>query len=360
MELWRPAQNGANMTAVLTRAVQLIIGIHREATRTAFFKDRSINQDVMLADLDVLSAADHCRMAHARQYARQAASAAAAAAYVHNDPFSPEFRVALPAAYAPDYMGAAVWQGLHVRDAWCTYARTCHVTALSHCIRFASTPTRAAPAMVCAVADMTRKDIRIGISASALVCRGLQRPSHGLHGRSRAAARYTQVRWVVDIRNPSSREHLWSAAVRLAYTTASSVVVHPIMSLRSSHLVGDPCLDFGVTAVAAACSLCHDHVFPLCPDFGSAPRAQAAREHRWRQIEHLLLNASVSLAWTALLHLPFSGVTSSRFALGRTTRRRCCCRRFRPVVSQLLLPRLVLSRSCSTLQLPWALCPLGT
>ena len=33
---------------------------------------------------------------------------------------------------------------------------------------------------------------------------------------------------------------------------------------------------------------------------------------------------------------------------------------FRPVVSPLLLPRLVLSRSCSTLRLPWAVCPLGT
>ena len=64
-------------------------------------------------------------------------------------------------------------------------------------------------------------------------------------------------------------------------------VVHPIISLRASHLVGDHCLDFGVTAVAAACSLCQDHVFPLCPDFGSAPRAQAVREHRWRHIEHL-------------------------------------------------------------------------
>ena len=60
------------------------------------------------------------------------------------------------------------------------------------------------------------------------------------------------------------------------------------MSLRSSHLVGDHCLDFGVTAVATACSLCHDHVFPSCPDFGSVPRAQAVREHRWRHIEHLL------------------------------------------------------------------------
>ena len=72
------------------------------------------------------------------------------------------------------------------------------------------------------------------------------------------------------------------------YTTALSAVVHPIMFLRSSHLVGDHCLDFGDTAVGAACSLCHDHVFPSCPNFGSAPRAQAAREHRWRHIEHLL------------------------------------------------------------------------
>ena len=76
------------------------------------------------------------------------------------------------------------------------------------------------------------------------------------------------------------------------------------MSLRSSHMDGDHCLDFGVTAVAAACSLCHDHVFPSCPDFGSAPRAQAAREHRWRHIEHLLfecqcipgLDTSIALA----------------------------------------------------------------
>ena len=33
--------------------------------------------------------------------------------------------------------------------------------------------------MVGEVANTTRKDIRIGISASALVYRGLRRPSHG-------------------------------------------------------------------------------------------------------------------------------------------------------------------------------------
>ena len=280
MDLWRPAKNSANMTAVLTRAVKPISGIHREASHTTFFKDRSVNHDVMLADLDILPAADHCHMAHARQYARLATSAAAAATYAHNDPCSPEFRIELSAAYAPDYMGAAVWQGMRSRDAWCEDARTCHETALSYDVRSASAPTRAAPDMVGEVAHTTLKDIRIGISASALVYRALRQPSLGLHGRPRAPARRTHVRWAADIRNPSSREHLWNAAVRSAYTPASPEVVHPIMSLRSSHLVGDHCLDFGDTAVAAACSLCHDHVFPSCPDIGSAPRAQAVREHR--------------------------------------------------------------------------------
>ena len=129
-----------------------------------------------------------------------------------------------------------------------------------------------------------------GISASALVCRGLRQPSHGLHGRPRAPACHTHVRWAAEIRNPSSREHLWTAAFRSAYTTASSAVVYPIMSLRSSHLVGDHCIAFGVTAVTAVCGLCHEHVFPSCPEFGSAPRVQAAREHRWRHIEHLMFD----------------------------------------------------------------------
>ena len=56
MELWRPAKNGAKITAVLTQAAKLISGIHGEASHTAFFKDRSVNQDARLAGLDILSA----------------------------------------------------------------------------------------------------------------------------------------------------------------------------------------------------------------------------------------------------------------------------------------------------------------
>ena len=71
MELWRPSKRpskrGANITAVLVRAAQLISGICRDTLHTAFFMGRSVNQDVMLADLDVVSADDHFRTAHARQ-----------------------------------------------------------------------------------------------------------------------------------------------------------------------------------------------------------------------------------------------------------------------------------------------------
>ena len=143
MELWRPAKHGASMTAVLTQAAQLISGIHGEASHTAFFEGRSVNQDVMLADIDIVSAADHCRMARARQYARLATSAAAAVICVHNDPCSPELRIELSPDYAPNHIGAAVWQGMRTRDTWCGYARTCHETALSHSVHL-YTSTRGA------------------------------------------------------------------------------------------------------------------------------------------------------------------------------------------------------------------------
>ena len=133
MELWRPSDRGANMTAVLVGAAKLISGICRDASHTAFFMGRSDNQDVMLADLDVLSADDNCRMAHARQYAGQTSAATAAALYGRNEPCSPEFDVESCTAYAPDYMGAAAWNGLHTRDGWYSFARTCHDTALLYC-----------------------------------------------------------------------------------------------------------------------------------------------------------------------------------------------------------------------------------
>ena len=135
----------------------------------------------------------------------------------------------------------------------------------------------------------TFKDIRSGISATALVRRGLCQPMHGVHGRPRKTVQHRHPRWVVDLHNPTARDHLWHPAARSFYTNAPSAVVHlfMFMSLRPSHLVGDLFFYFGATAVASACSLCQERVFPSCPDFGSAPRAHANRRHTWRHIKHL-------------------------------------------------------------------------
>lgn len=75
--------------------------------------------------------------------------------------------------------------------------------------------------------------------------------------------------WDTDVHlpNPSAREHLWHAALRSMYTTVFSVVVHPFMSLRLSHPVGDHLFNFRDTAVASRSGLCQDHVFPSCPDY---------------------------------------------------------------------------------------------
>ena len=117
----------------------------------------------MLAGLDVLPADDHCRMAHARQYVRQRAKL-----YARNDSCPPDFDVELSALYAPDYMGAAVLNGLHARDAWYSFARTCHETALSHCVRPEAAPRHTVPVGVGGSERGTCKDIGSGITASAL------------------------------------------------------------------------------------------------------------------------------------------------------------------------------------------------
>ena len=153
----------------------------------------------MLANPDVLSADDHCRIALTRQYERRAAcmgalplqcgrraadTAAAALGTPHilctrNGPSSPGFDIELAAAHAPDYMRAAVWSGRHRRDTWRRYARTGCETALSLCVRRAAAPTRAAvQAKVDGSANPTRKNCRSGVSASALARRGPRQPSH--------------------------------------------------------------------------------------------------------------------------------------------------------------------------------------
>ena len=95
-----------------------------------------------------------------------------------------------------------------------------------HFVRPASAPTRAAPVTVGGAANTAGKDVRMGMSASALTRRGLRQPSHVLHGRPRAPVRHTHASCVAGVRNSSAREHLWRAAIMFMYNTASSAVVN--------------------------------------------------------------------------------------------------------------------------------------
>ena len=141
VKLWRPSKNGANMTAAQVRAAKLISVIRMEAAHTSSFKDHSAKQDVMLTKLDLLPGDRFCRIAYARHYVRQATAVDTAALYVRNDPCATALAGELPAAYAPDLLGAAVWQGLQASDTWHRFAQTCHETATTQYIRSTTTPT---------------------------------------------------------------------------------------------------------------------------------------------------------------------------------------------------------------------------
>ena len=183
-----------------------------------------------------------------------------------------------------------------------------------------------------------RKDIRIGISALKLgvqgltvavtwaaweACRGygsyhmgmgcMGGPTHQLATHVRLQISVTPHAPTPVERNGQSGLHILLHRRRLCtqgcpcVLTRSGIIVLTLGTQLSPHL-------------------CHDHIFPSCPDFGSAPRAQAAREHRWRHTEHLLFECQCipRLQWIGLQQLPFAGMTSSGCVLGRTTRRRRC------------------------------------
>ena len=91
---------------------------------------------------------------------------------------------------------------------WNSFARMCHDTALSHCVHPEAALTHTDPFVVGGAERATCKDVSSGISAAALVRRGLRQPTHGLHGRPRETAQHLRPRWVADLRNPTARDHL--------------------------------------------------------------------------------------------------------------------------------------------------------
>ena len=180
-------------------------------------------------------------------------------------------------------MGAAVRNALHTRDGWFSFARTCHDTALSHRVCPEAALTHTDPFVVEGAKRATCKEIRSGISAAALVRRGLRQPTHVLHGRPRETSQHRRPRWVADLRNPTARDNLWHPAARSVYTNAPSAVVHLIMSLRSSHLIGDHLFDSGATAVEYVQSV-PGTCFPLVSGFWVRP--SCSRRQRTQVAPH--------------------------------------------------------------------------
>ena len=132
------------------------------------------------------------------------------------------------------------------------YARTCHQTALSHCVRPTAAPTRAVQVMVRGallthVQGRSERDECVGTHTQGPAATVTRAAWSGSRPRT------TRSRWVADVSNPPARERLWHAAVGSMCTHASSAVVHPG---TSPHLLGDRLVDFRETAVDSACSLC--------------------------------------------------------------------------------------------------------
>ena len=252
----------------------------------AWVRDRSISGDVMVSDLGVFTASDHCRIAHARQLARSTVGVAAAAILRAHDPCAGVFEDHMPAACSPDFMGAALHESLAKSDAWLSYAQAAMSTALAH----------APPGLLTgsskghhATAEQDRRPlgnaaIRAGIRCASLVQRGVglgsQPDGHLLFsGRLRKRRRAATTS-----RNTVARGLLLTDSLCAPYTAAVSSVVHPIMSLRSSHLLHDHCFSYGAAASRDMCPLCDARVYDLPIDF----YADHPVEHRWRHIEHLL------------------------------------------------------------------------
>ena len=131
------------------------------------------------------------------------------------------------------------------------------------------------------------------------------------------------------------------------------------MSLRSSHLIGDHLFDFGATAAAYACSPCQERVFPHVRILGLLLGLTQTEITGGATSNTCCLNARVFGAQEARWQLHFSGMTSSRRVLGLIMHRRCCLQHFLLIIPLLWLPRLVSSRSFSTLLLHWDVPPLS-
>ena len=295
MELWPVSTSGADLDAVLVAAAKVVADVRPLTSCPGWVRNRSVSNEVLLTDLDMLASADHCRVAHARQLARDRVGDAATSALRAHDPLSAEFTASLPAGVSPDYMGAAVRASMHKRDAWLRRAAAAYDLAVAH-MPVRVTSVRDVSALVEAAAGtaadgggpatLRNSDARAGITAWARQQRCVGAPVSAvalgpLAGRLRKRPRPPPV-----LRNPLARGLCLPDSGVAPYTRSPSCVVYPILSLRSSHLPGDYAVRYGDARSPHACLLCECEVYEAHAGLCVAD----PREHRWRHIEHLLLS----------------------------------------------------------------------
>ena len=330
LELWPVVQPATAMDAVLLAAAKMAAGVRASTLSPSWVKNRSISNDVLLTDLDLLGSADQGRVAHARQLARDRASDAAAASLRGHDPLSVLFFAGLPAGLSPDYMGAAVRASMPTRDAWLRRATAAYDLASNHqapALGGLPVRPRASDRRSGAIGHagaLGNGDLRAGITLWAHKQRGVGVAGAGatagpLRGRLRKRARPR-----LAARNPLARGLCLPGTGVAPYTRSPSDVVYPLMALRSSHLPGDYAVTYGTLRRPHACFLCQCDVYDEHRDLlGDDPR-----EHRWLHIEHLLLSCPCLSAAAGLTGLASLRVDLLHAVAGDAVARAVVCDAF--------------------------------
>ena len=109
MEMWSPPAGSSEIDRVILSATRLAAGIYGSTTVPKFIKQRSIDPSVMLTDLGVLLGKDMAHLGQARHRIRthwaDKAAAEAIDRIAEDEQRADNYR---RAAWAPDYLGAAV------------------------------------------------------------------------------------------------------------------------------------------------------------------------------------------------------------------------------------------------------------
>jgi len=280
-EVWAPTGHTAiasSVDATLHRARRLAVGIHATASERSWERGTCVSASVLAADFQSLDMRAHCDVAHLRYAEKTRVADSAAGRQRAHDVRSSAFASELPAAVAPDFMGAAVRSGLSEPNPW--WQRAADVKA--------------------AVVDVSGGE-PAGDGALAPRMSNAQIAQGVLQVE---AARRLRDSCAVPVQSSCSRagrahgapvlggEHLNPVQAVLApgapaaqYMQAVPEVALPISALRSGHLPGDHALEFVEQCSEGCCSRCGAEACAL-QELDQVTDV----ERRWRMVQHHLLH----------------------------------------------------------------------